>query len=291
MMKEYNFLHLCDHNFKITNKDGVEREIEVWNKKDSVIDLVIDKAIVLSIIEVRAIDYTPSQNVVEFRFDNDKKLQTYEDVDTEDGYFDDRDEFVVDYSKFFKKGQEISEPLPSEYFDPFLHNRIKWNVKPPTKYLVKAKILYSTAKQKTYTLQECPRCQGKGWFVDILNQKGKFEFASGINKVVQRVIKDLLTKLQSSKIDLGYGKNLHTVLRETSADDERTFDLVRLIVSGVEDDYLMRQSEYLNELAPEEVLTSLMVQNISRSKVKNTSILLELAIETQADSRVFRISV
>lgn len=288
-MKDFQYLHLCNHTFKISKKDGVEREIVINNDGTSLIDIIVNKAVVLEIIEVRVLESRPYLKIADFEYDNDKTLQTYEDVDSEDGYYDDSDNFVVDYSQYMRF--DLDGSLPKEFYEPTLHNRIRWNVRPPSKYVVKARILYSKNGEITYKPDECLRCQGKGWYVDILNNDGRFEVPTGVSKIVQRVVKDILTKAQSNRFDLSEGTMLHIQMTESKGDDERLFDDIRLIVSDVEDKYLTRQLDVLNELRDDETLVSLRVQNISRSKRNITMIFLELGVTTKNNYEIFRVAI
>lgn len=290
-MKEFKFLHLCDHTFKQTNADGVQREVIVKNKQGSLTDLLINGAVVLDIVEVRALEYTPVPRISEFLYDNPNKEQTYEDVNAEDAYYDKDDGFIIDYSKYFPAGASISQPLPNEFYEPFLHNRIKWNVSPPLKYRVTATILFKSGQKVLYTLEDCSRCQSKGWFVDLLDKNGTFQIATGMDRVIQKVIKALLTKLGTNVLDMTDGTTLNQSMSDYSGDDEKLFDDIRLILSEVEDRLLTAQSEFLDELADDEILVALRVQNIFRSKKNPTLIVLELKIDTIANSNTFRISI
>jgi hypothetical protein len=291
-MMDFKFLHLCNHVFKSVNPEGEIREIEVIHEGEDLIDLVIGGAVLLGIMEVRVIEVKPFQKIDDFLYDNNKKLQTFEDVDSEDGYFDDAEGFIVDFSPYFKgvTPGNPSNPIPTEYYEPYLHNRIKWNVNPPIKYLVKGKVLFHGGNKKTYPMNECPRCQGNGWFVDILNQDGKFEESSGLSKIAQTIIKDFLTKLGSSVLDRDYGTLAHEQLALSNAEDNKMFDDLRLIVSEVEDKYLSKQASNLSNLNPDEILVALRINDVYRPTPQSRKIVMELKIITMVSNGLFRIA-
>lgn len=284
------YFHLCNHQFKKQDYDGEIHDISVKNSKTQV-DIIIDGATVLDIIEVRALMYDPFKKIDPFFYDNEKKNQTYEDVDDEDGYYDDVNNRIIDYAQYFKDGETVSEPLPQEFYQSFLHNRIKWNVKPPTEYIVKAKVYFSGGKVMTYDIGDCPVCQGKGWFVDVLNFNGVYVEAEGITRIAQRVVKDFLTKVNSSIINLEYGTLVWSVIARGTTDDEVLFDDIRLILSEIEDNYIERQTERISELEDDEILVRLNTKQISRSSSDQRRIVIDLQIQTQAENRVLRIAI
>ena len=275
----FQFFHLCDHRFNDSGRDESEHEITVVNSGKAT-DVVVNGATLLEIHDVFAIDYDPLKKTVPFVYDNNQKTQTYEDTDEEDGYYDDADSYYIDYEQHFEKGSKISNALPHDYYQPFLHNRIKWNVKPPKKYIVKATVLFADGQYKTYTINDCPKCQGKGWFVDIVDNKGVFTRDKGLIKVTQRFIKDLLTEVNTNLLDTLYGTTVRQTIGNTRKDDELLFDEIRMIISEVEDKYISRQAERINELNPSEILETARCTNIFRPKQNPMAIVVELEIRT-----------
>lgn len=283
----FRFFHLCDH--VLFNKDTAPHEREITIKTQGTgIDILFDGGIVKSIKSVRAITYTPRVTRDTFLYDNNKDSHTYEDVDEKDGYYDGSNYFYVNYDTYFKPGAVISEPLPTEFYRPFLHNRIKWSVEAPLTYLVEATVQFSTRRTESHTLSDCPQCQGKGWFADILDSKGRFHTDDGVMKIAQRVVKDLLTELQSSVLNLQYGTRIKQTTAGVVKEDEVLFDDIRLIVSEVEDRYLFRQQDEYDSINPDERLVKLWLRSIARSPKDVRRLVMELQIETEEEVKTFR---
>jgi hypothetical protein len=290
-MDNFSYFHLCNHRIRKTPSDGEETLLTVHAGKD-LIDVLINAAIVLEILEVRALEYDPKDvEIIDFYYDNDEKEQDYDDADQGEAYYDDKNEFVVDYSKYFQEGETISDPLPRGFYQAMLHNRIKWGVKPPKKYQVKAKVRYTTITFENYKPFECPICNGKGWFVDIMDKDGMFKVASGIVKIAQRVVKDLMTEKQSQLFDLDYGKEIKKDSQRFSNDDEQLFNSIRMTISEVEDDYLNEQQEVIRNLQNDEILQALITDKVSRHPTNPTIIIIQLRIRTMSEEQLFQIGV
>lgn len=291
-MDQFSYFHLCDHRIRRTTKDGEVTTLPVETSPTDLIHTVINGAIVLELLEIRASEYDLNDaEFVDFHYDNGEEHHTYDDVDSGEGFYDDKKQFIVNYGKYFQEGQSLSDPLPSEFFEPILHNRIRWNVKPPTKYQVKARVLYTHDTHDVYRAAQCPVCGGKGWFVDLLNKDGQFEQPKGILRIAQRIVKDLLTDLGTHWLDSTYGTSLKKQISLSAYDDDKLFDTVRMVVSEVEDRYLTNQQNFFEGLAMDEILTSLITDGVFRSSQNPTIILLQLRIRTMTDEQVFQLGV
>lgn len=289
-MDKFSYLHLCDHRIRKTGTDGELTTLTVSAGSD-LIDVLINAAIVLEINSVRVLEYTTIVETTDFLYDNDTREQTYDDVDPSDSYYDDRDQFLVDYSKYFMEGQTVSEPLPKSFYEPLLHNRIKWSVKPPKKYLVEAKVKYTHTSFQTYLPQDCPICNGKGWFVDIMDKNGVFQVVTGIEKIAQRVVKDLLTEKHSQIFDFEYGEEIKREMIRGSSDDERLFNIVRMAISDVEDQYLNDQQNVIRDLPPEEIMQALIVEQVMRHPKNPRAVVVRLRIRTMQEEQVFQFGI
>jgi hypothetical protein len=179
--------------------------------------------------------------------------------------------------------------LPDTFYAPILHNRIQWNVKPPKKYQVTAEVRFSNAGYQIYRAADCPVCGGLGWFVDILNKNGQFQQPTGIAKVAQRVVKDFLTELGTSVFDDAYGTTIKRDAMDYVADDESLFNQIRISVSNVEDGYLDDQQNVIRDLSSDEILQSLMVEDVYRSTQNPTLVIVRLKIETVDESKTFQL--
>ena len=287
-MDQFIYFHLCDHRVKKSKRDG---EIVTLNveRGSNLIDVLINGGVVLEIHEVRAVEYDKEDfEIIDFYYDNPKRDQTYDDIDVGESYYDEKELYMVDYSKYFKEGTDISEPLPQSFYEPILHNRIRWIVKPPKVYQVVAKVRYTYEAYDNYRPADCPICGGKGWFVDILNKDGEFETPVGIIKVAQRIVKDFLTEVGTQLFDPTYGTTVKREAMFNIGDDENIFNEIRLATSDVEDRYLTDQQAIITELPSEEILLSLTVDNVYRSEQNRTKINIQLRIQTETDEQVFK---
>ena len=290
-MDSFTYFHLCDHRIKKSARDGEVVTLFVDHGKD-LIDIVVNGAVVLEIYEVRAVDYDKDDaEIIDFYYDNDQREQTYDDVDPGEAYYDEKEIYIVNYGKYFENGENISRPLPPSYYEPILHNRIRWIVKPPQRYQVLAKIKYTYDSYENYRPIDCPICGGKGWFIDILNKDGEFGTPDGVIKIAQRVVKDLLTELGTQVFDPTYGTTVKREVVANSADDDAVFNSIRMAVSVVEDQYLTDQQALITTLEPEETLTALNVEDVYRLTAKPTVIFLQLRITNLTDQQVFKFGI
>lgn len=286
----YKYFHLCTHETKVNNDENNTRIVNVKNG-GGLIDTLILGATVLEIAEIRVLEYDPSLDRKELVYDEPTGRYTYEDEDEDEGFYDDPSVYFIKYGDFFPEGAVISEPLPRYAFEPYVHNRIKWNVTPPIEYEATIRVRFPKAGVMRHEPKDCPICQGKGWFVDLLSNHGRFNLDRGIEKIVQRILKDLLTELYTNKLSLEYGTMLNQVIATTNTDDEAMFDDIRMIVSEVEDLYLARQTEVASNLLKEESLRSCTVSKIHRSARDQRRIVLELRIQTESELRDFKFIV
>lgn len=254
------------------------------------VDIIVNGAVLMQIVEVRAVQYDPSvTEIADFYYDNTDTTQTYDDTDPANSYYDDQEAFLINYGKYFDEGATISNPLPGGLYEPFLHNRLKWSVKPPITYQVTAVVRYSGSQYYRYVAVDCPVCGGKGWFIDLLNKDGIFTQPVGVVKVAQRVVKDLLTELGTSIFDLSYGQRVRDDMVDYASDDVQMFDLIRLAVSAVEDNYLSNQQMVILSLQPDEILKSLSVDDIFRNPNNSSMIVLQLRIITSVEDQVLQV--
>lgn len=286
----FKYFQLCTHEKKLNNDGGEKRIVRVINDGTQ-IDVLIRGATVLEIEELRVISYSEELDRRELVYDEPTGRYTYEDEDEDEGFYDDPKENFIRFSEYFPPGAALSNPIPADYYDPYVHNRIKWLVIPPTEYEVTIRVRLPKAKVERHDAKNCPDCQGKGWFVDILDNSGKFNVDRGIEKITQRFLKDLLTEIYSSKTDLEYGTMLRETLGYQTTNDEVLFDDIRMIISEVEDNYLVRQTEKASGLTPEETLRSCTITKIHRSPFDNRTIIIELKIQTESEVGNFRFVV
>lgn len=278
-MDPFKYFHLCDHKFLITASDSVTQELIITNN-GTFIDTLASNVRVAAILEVTALQYNPVTQAdmalvydVNSNFDNG-------------GFYDIDDSSNVDYSTFVDSNG-LPIPLPISFYSAYLHNRIRWNVLPPTVYKVKINAVRTDTPTRELLRLECPRCQGNAWFVDILDQYGAMTTAAGIDKVAQRFIKDLITRLGANALDLGYGTVLHKQINSYASglSDEKLADDIRLIISGVEDNYLSRQALEITLLSNSEILVHATCEQVERNVSTPSTITVRISITTRLETR------
>ena len=280
-MDQFQFFHLCNHQFHISSTDPNVYTIDVQNSGD-LIDVLIERARITEIVNIVVDPTSAVAPPNEFDFDNTDD-QNYEDVDVQDGYFDDDVSMNVDYRPY------VTTPVPPTYYGLYLHNRIKWNVKPPSSYQVTAKVLFTSLETQTYNRADCPRCQGNSWYVDLFNPQRFFAQATGIDYVAQRVVKDLFTELGGNPFDTLYGTTLSRQVFQMGLNDEGLFNHIRSVISTIQDQYLRRQAPLLSSLDPSQRLVNLTVNQIKRSTSNNLGIMIDILVRTVTETRSLRI--
>ena len=130
------------------------------------------------------------------------------------------------------------------------HNSIEWisDFKPAdgTIYVVEYVISHRIAQ--SYDIEECPRCDGNGWYAGIL-PKNQSVTVSNLNKTVQDFIKILFTDKQA---DTGYGSNFSQLLGKPIASVE---DIVTEITAVINDCVVQLQNNQASAMSSGIVLS------------------------------------
>lgn len=281
----FEYFHICTH--ESNDVQTKEDTLTVTIQNQGQIDVLIRGATVLEIKSIRVIRYTPRKDSVQLKYDDTDPNHMYDHLATQYAYYDDPHHYYQDYSRFFEPGATKSNPLPESFYEIVFKNRVKWLVEPPLEYEVVMRVRYDKEFTKTFAPEDCDICQGNGWFVDIIDNSGFFKIDKGVMKVLQRVIKDVLTELFSSVLSLEYGTKIKKTVMMNARDDDELFDDVRLIINEVEARYIQRQALEYDKLPPDERLESLIAENIYRSPSNKRKIVLELRIITEEEDNTF----
>ena len=119
----------------------------------------------------------------------------------------------------------------------------------------------------------CPLCSGKGYVQDIgYNDLGEIEKVDGHQKLIQRVLKTLLTKLGTSPEDANYGSQLSSFIG-SNIDVALTISMQKVIYEAVQ--YLIQLQGGLS-LTAEETCTG--VYSIDVNTEKQQDGILDLTI-------------
>ena len=279
----FRFFNVCDHSVNFKDRKLSEQRITLEGKEDLKIRRITKGAIVLGIKGVIVHEQYPFKKIDPIEYD---ALEDYDTTTGTRGYYDENSEELVDFEEYIASGEYI----PPEYYEKYLHNRIKWLVRPPKKYTVVVDLIVQGDFYTKVNINDCERCQGNGWYVDITDNNQRFEATKGTFKILQNVIKDLVTKISSSRLDSEYGQRLHLLPRE-HYDEERLFEDIQLEVAEVEENYILRQQPILNDLPRDEILVNLEVAKIKMIEGTKTRVLLMLRIITEEEDRMFQFRI
>ena len=121
----------------------------------------------------------------------------------------------------------------------------------------------------------CPLCSGSGYVQDIgYNDLGEIEKVSGHQKLVQRVLKTLLTKLGTSPEDANYGSQLNSFIG-SNIDIALTISMQKVIYEAVQ--YLIQLQGGLS-LTAEETCTGVFSINVDTEKTADGLVSLEIVV-------------
>lgn len=284
-MRSYRYFHMCNHAIRSRHVDDVV-ETNIFMTPGKLIETLIENAAVIDIEEIRIVRHEPTLRIKPANYDEFNLDQTYDDKDKDEVFYDETEDFIVDYSQFFDEGQAMSRPIPTNLYETYLHNRIRWKVRPPQIFWIRMKIKYTEVRYDYYKETECPRCEGRGWYVDLFDNDQRMRRATSIDHVVQDVLRRLLTKQGSSLLDSNFGTELvsETIGKKTSSAEDLKTE-VQAIVSEVEDWYLSKQADAIEEFdyAPEEILVELFLKDFYVSPVNVRQYVLEIFVITEGN--------
>lgn len=278
----YGFFHLCNHSVKYTEQAMEDVEITLENNRQT-IQIISPGIIVTRIKEVYALEQHPFPT--KLSMDYDTQID-YDKSEEHLRHYDTHPEDYFDYTMYI--GDEI--PLPKELYEKYLHNRIQWSVVPPKAYKVVVDIIVKNDFVTSVEQRKCRRCQSKGWFVDIVENDKNFIIARGEYKVLQQLVKDILTEVTTNRFDTEYGTRLHLMPQE-HLDNELFKEKVRMAIVTVENNYLLRQNEIINTLPPDEILVFLEVLDVIIKSNDETNVSIILRIVTEQEDKIFQLKI
>lgn len=288
-MRGYRYMHVCRHRFSSGTVEATIDSPELFSESGKMTATLVDGANVLEIIEVRVEKYQYDR---EYRtaFDVNGRATRYDEGGT-DARFDDDSEFRVDFGQFFRPGETVSEPLPTTMYRSFLHNRIEFLVYPPTSFRVKMRVRYTDAREQIYDGKDCPRCSGRGWYIDLLDERGEFVEAVGGEHMLQDFVKILLMRVGASALDRTNGSRLYEVAG--SGDSAEELELrIAAIVSECATNYLEQQAVVdTSDYDPEEVLLDVSLAQIERDPLDRRRWKVFLNFVTEAGERGFLLTL
>lgn len=281
------FFHLCDHSIEFKGRKIKNQKIELKNTTNRYVQRITKGAIVDNIVAVIVHAQEDIEIIDPINYDEKEDYDIIKEEDLKKkGFYDSENEVIADFTEYIESG----EPIPSEYYERYLHNRIKWHVKPPTHYTVIVDLTIQGDFKTKLDASDCEVCQGNGWYVDIVDTKTSFYRSRGNYKIIQNVIKDLLTKIGSSRLELSYGQRLHLFPQE-NYDEERFIEDIQIEVKEVERKYITRQQPNLPEIPPDETLVELQVVHAQLRPNRNTNVVIFLRVISLEEDRVFQFKI
>lgn len=288
-MRGYRYLHVCRHRFSSGTVEATIDSPELFSEANKMTATLIEGANVLEILEVRVERYA-YDDTNRSAYDVVGRATKFDEGGPNSRFDDDRG-FRVDFGPYFKPGETLSEPIPKTMYRSFLHNRIEFLVYPPISFRVKMRVRYTDARETIYDATRCPRCEGRGWYIDLLDEKGEFGEAIGGEHVIQDFVKIMLMRVGSSMLDRWNGSRLHEVAGSSETADEVELQ-VSAIISECAANYLEQQAVTDTSLyAPDEVLLDVSLARIERDTNDRRRWRIYLNFTTEAGERGFLLSL
>lgn len=288
-MRGYRYMHVCRHRFSSGTVEATIDSPELFSETGKMTATLVDGANVLEIMEVRVEKY---QYDKEYRtaYDVNGRPTRYDEGGT-DGRFDDDSEFRVDFGQFFRPGETLSDPIPPTMYRSFLHNRIEFLVYPPTSFRVKMRVRYTDARATIYDAKSCPRCSGRGWYIDLLDEQGEFVQAFGSEHVLQDFVKILLMRVGSSALDRTNGSRLYEVAGANESADDLELRIAA-IISECATNYIEQQAVVdTTEYDAEEILLDVSLARLERDPEDRRRWKVYLNFVTEAGERGFLLTL
>jgi hypothetical protein len=294
-MDQFKYFHLCTHKeyvppiptLKIKTFECPVNNVflESADLQISLLDSENFTYKVSKILFVLVTDAGAVTNPEDFNYDNNNF--TFEDIQTEEGFFDFPDDsFYVDYALY---SNGTSKRLSEDFYE-LKNNQLVWKKRPPLKYTVYYNIEPFIFIEVRHAPLECPICNGYGWYFDLVPFQQTTVNVFGVERIIQRIVKDLLIEKGENMFDIEYGGDLTRVLKDYGQmGDTEIENRVRYIVDEVRTEYLQRQAQLIDQLEDDEILVSLNFLRFQR--IDNTKIVVEIAIRTNAGEQAFRIPV
>jgi hypothetical protein len=280
------YFRVCNHEIKtLSPPQYVEEKITSGRlTQHSLSNIIFDE----SSVRIQLIDSSSvpvGDKLSEMKYDHD---HYFDDADLNKYFFDIESSYYFDFGNI-----PVGVDIDSSLYTIEYGRVIKWLVRPPLTYKVIYLYQPNTLVSSFKTRGLCERCDGFGWYVDIADEAGYDSEVTGIDKVAQRIIKDLLTPLGANDLDTTYGSRLKTVVfdRSDTLSDEQLFLEVSDVISEVEQYYLNTQAGMLEMLSNDEILIRLFLNQSYRDESKLDTIIIELYVETRTNARTLRIPV
>lgn len=285
-MRGFRYMHKCSHRFSSGKDERIVDTSELFLTAGKATAVLMDGVNVLEILEVRVIDYV-FNNVKPSSYDEYERVITYDDTDEGEGFFDDLNEGRVDFGQYFRPGQPVSDPIPRTLYRQTLHNRIEFLVAPPKSFVAKIRVRHRESGDETYVPKDCPRCSGRGWFIDLVDERGGVHMADGAHHVVQDFIRILLQNQGDSRLDRTSGSRFRSIMGRALPLEDLEVEISSMVSEATEQ-YLTAQAEVdTSSYDPEEILLQVTLASIEQDTTDRRNFRINLVFVTGAGERGF----
>lgn len=164
-----------------------------------------------------------------------------------------------------------AETLENTFYQPIIeysliNNSVKWGSgtgpDTGTEYCVDVYLVQSRIEE--YISEDCPRCNGNGWYADLMAQSEKnIDRLAGISKIVQDFIKILFTYREDGGT---YGTKLLDLIGQEVTDENQLTSEVASMIVNAGNKYKELQSSSIvdgNNLDDDEILDKVIIGDIS----------------------------
>jgi hypothetical protein len=285
-MDSFQYFRVCSHEF-VTIPATETREEFIFSKGE--LEQVLSESIMNGVPTITLIDNSsiPSETPPEEMY-YDSTNYSFDETNTLRGYYD----IDINFYHTFPTSN-ITTPIEGTLYEILFDRIVRWKVRPPISYKVIYQIRPKTQIVEKKSARDCPRCDGFNWYLDITDIDGSFSGISGIDKVAQRVIKDLLTDKEESDFDIEYGSSLVNFMynRSPSVSEQQLYTEISSIVSDTERIYLQHQINVIDSLSDDEILIRLGLYDIYRSEQEPTKVVMDIFVETRTNAQTLRIPI
>lgn len=188
------------------------------------------------------------------------------------------DKIKLENGKVLKKGYHYNQSISNDI--------IEWTQKDGVpayneNYMVYAAYIYiSTSK---YTVEDCPRCSGNGWYVSLTNSDGQMGFVEGSQKLIQDFIKVVNTESNGE-----YGSTIKNTLSMNVYSEVEINNSISSSIAACQEYLIAKQNAELQngtQLSEDELLDRIEVRQIYFVR-EETAYVISLVIYNRAGKAI-----
>lgn len=157
--------------------------------------------------------------------------------------------------KIYKKGHHYTQSISQDIIEWINSEGVPLEGE---NYIVSASYIYTSSTK--YPVNECPRCNGNGWYSSITDSEGQMSFVSGAQKLIQDFIKVINTEDNGE-----YGSNIRDILGENMYSEVDINNRIASSISECQEYLINKQNDEIAngvELDDSEILDHIEVRQI-----------------------------